>query len=117
MVGAARAAVGAVGICRQRGNAGRVLEMAGQRQRIFLVGAATPVAADGHREFAAGQDRNALARGARLQRESGMIGADAAGLALEIAAEVDALLAGTPSFSAPPPHRSLLPPNHFPFPP
>ena len=38
--GAAGAAVGAVGIGRQRRNAGRVLERPGQRQRIFLVGAA-----------------------------------------------------------------------------
>ena len=64
--GAAGAAVGAVGIGGQRRNAGRVLEQAGQRQRIFLVGAAAAVAAHGHGEFAAGQDRHALALGARL---------------------------------------------------
>ena len=77
--------------------------MPGQRQRIFLVGAAAPVAAHGHGEFAAGQDRNALARGARLQRESRVIGGDAAGLAFEVGAEIDDLVAGVPCF----PDRSV----------
>ncbi len=57
--GAAGAAVGAVGIAGQRRNARGVLEQAGQRQRIFLVGAAAPVAAHGHGEFAAREDRDA----------------------------------------------------------
>ena len=64
-------------------------EQAGQRQRIFLVRAAASVAAHGNGEFAAGQDRNPLALGARLQRKLRVIGSDVARFAFEIGAEID----------------------------
>src|SRR5438309_11457322 len=52
------------------------------------------MAAHGDREFAARQDRDALALGAGLERKAGMLGGDVAGFAFEIGAEVNDLVAG-----------------------
>ena len=95
---AAGAAIGAVGIRRQRRDAGRILQQVRQRQRIFLVRAAAAIAAHGHGQFAAGQDRRALALAPRLQRQPRMVGGDVARLAFEIGAEIDDLVSGIPCY-------------------
>ena len=86
--------IGAVGVAGERGDTCRVLQEIGQRQRIFLVGAAAAIAAHGDGELATREDRDAPALGAGLEREPRMIGRDLARFAFEIGAEIDDLEAG-----------------------
>ena len=74
--------------------AGVFPEQPGQCQRIFLVGSAATVAAHGHRQFTARQDRDLPAFGARLQGEPRVVGRDVAGLAFQVGAEIDDRIAG-----------------------
>ena len=90
-----------------------VSEKAGQRQRIFLVGAATAVAAHGDGEFAARQDRHALALRARLQRELRVIGSHGSGLAFKVGAEIDDGVAGVAGHPDRGVERSLRPRDQF----
>ena len=68
--------------------------MDGQRQRIFLVGAALAAAAERDGEFAAREDRDTAALGGIVAGQPGMFGGDLAGLALQPVAEHDAIVAG-----------------------
>src|SRR5215470_19632763 len=61
IVGAAHAAVGAVGVGGQACDAGLPAKRKGERQRVFLIGTAAPLAAHRHGELAAGQDNGAAA--------------------------------------------------------
>src|SRR5262245_11141015 len=54
IVGAAHTAVSAVGVAGQAGNARLTVELQGERQRIFLIRAAVPIATHCDRQFAAG---------------------------------------------------------------
>src|ERR1700676_3720741 len=52
----APAAVGSVGVGGKRRDALGAIEVKGQRQRVFLIGAAAAAALERHRQFAAGED-------------------------------------------------------------
>jgi hypothetical protein len=90
----AGAAIGTVGVAGKRRDASRVFQQVRERQRVFLVRAAAAIAAHGDREFAAGEDRDALALRAGLKRQPGVIGGNIAGLAFEVGAEIDRLVTG-----------------------
>ena len=72
VIGLAGAAIGAVGVGRERRDATGARERAGERQSIFLIGpaAAAPLQRDG--ELAARQDDGAAALGLDVAREPRM---------------------------------------------
>ena len=92
IVGAAAAAVGAVGVGRKAAHARGAAKVDGERQCIFLVGSALAVAAQGHGQLAAGEDHSAAAFGAQRQRALRVFGRHLARLALQAAAEHDAFI-------------------------
>ena len=94
VVGAAAAAVGAVGIGGQRRDAGGAVEVDGERQRIFLVGPAAALAAQRDGEFAAGKDHRPAALRAQVAGQPGVLRRDLPRLALQAVAEHDAFVAG-----------------------
>ena len=106
VVGPAPAAIGAVGIGRQRGNAWAPSRWYGERQGIFLVRAAAAAAAQRHRKLAAGQDRDAAALCGIVAGQPRMLGRDLARLALQPVAQHHAVVAGLPRRGPAPPRRA-----------
>src|SRR5262245_35105056 len=100
------AAIGAVGIARERRDAFSRTERDRERQRIFLVGPAATLAAQRHGELATGQDHGAAALCREIARDLRVGGGDLAGLALDFGAEQDAVVAGGA-------HRILRCPEDF----
>src|SRR5580698_18844 len=87
VVGTAAAAIGSIGIGRQRGYAGGAVEVDGERESVFLVRPAAALPAQGDRELAAGEDDHPAALRAQITGQTGVFSRHLPRLALQAVAE------------------------------
>src|SRR5260370_13678379 len=87
IIGAAAAAVGAVGVAGNRRDSGRGPERLGERQSVFLIRTAASLAAKGHGEFAARHNDPAPPLCLQVLRKPRLGRRNLAGFALDPVAE------------------------------